>query len=116
MQIYLKFAAIVALFFTFVFAPARYLSAKGGEGYHFEVYNTTEDTIVKLLASEDGKHYHPFDLGRRGLPAGKRMTLTWDEKTDTSGCEWFIKAVFDDDSETPAKKFDFCEEGLEIEF
>jgi hypothetical protein len=30
--------------------------------------------------------------------------------------QWFIKAVFDDGSETPAKKFDFCEEGLELDF
>jgi hypothetical protein len=44
------------------------------------------------------------------------MTLVWDEKTETSGCEWFIKAVFADDSETAAKKFDFCEEGLELDF
>ena len=30
--------------------------------------------------------------------------------------QWFIKAVFDDGSETPAKKFDFCEEDLELDF
>ena len=44
------------------------------------------------------------------------MTLVWDEKTETSGCEWFIKAVFSDGSEAPAKKFDFCEDDLELEF
>jgi hypothetical protein len=30
--------------------------------------------------------------------------------------QWFIKAVFDDKSETPAKKFNFCEEDLELDF
>jgi hypothetical protein len=86
------------------------------EEYSFTVRNTTEDKITKLLASEDGEKYGSFDVGRAGIPAGKTVTLKWDKSTNDSNCEWFIKAVFEDGSETKAKKFDFCEEDLELEF
>jgi hypothetical protein len=110
-----KLAAVVALLFTLVSIPVR--NARGEEpGYHFKVHNTTEDKITKLLASEDGKKYSSFDVGKKGIAPDETITLIWDEKTETSGCEWFIKAVFSDGSETPAKKFDFCEDDLELEF
>lgn len=115
MKSYLKLATAMALLFTLVSIPVP--SARAEEpGYHFKVHNTTKDKITKLLASEDGKKYSSFDVGKKGIAPDETMTLVWDEKTETSGCEWFIKAVFADGSETPAKKFDFCEEGLELEF
>jgi hypothetical protein len=86
------------------------------EEYSFNVHNTTSDRIKKLLASEDGEDYGPFDVGRAGIAPGQTMTLKWDKSTNKSSCEWFIKAVFEDGSETEAKKFDFCEEDLELEF
>src|SRR4051812_8776179 len=98
----LKFAALLAILFTFVTIPARQARAEDEEpGYHFKVYNKTKDTIVKLLAFEDGKKKHPFDNGRRGLPPGKNITPPWEEKNQKNGFEWFIKTIFDDDSETP---------------
>ena len=114
MKNYVKLAAVVAFIFAAAAIPMP--GARADEGYHFKVHNTTKDTITKLLASEDGKKYSPFDVGKKGIGPDETMTLIWDEKTDTSGCEWFIKAVFDDGSETPARKFDFCEEDLELEF
>lgn len=85
-------------------------------GYAFTVHNTTKDRITKLLASEDGEKYGTFDVGRAGIEPGQTVTLNWDKSTNNSNCEWFIKAVFDDGSETPAKKFNFCEEDLELDF
>ena len=110
----LKLAAVVALLLTLVSIPVR--NARAEDGYSFKVHNTTKDKITKLLASEDGKKYSSFDVGKKGIAPDETITLIWDEKTETSGCEWFIKAVFSDGSETPAKKFDFCEEDLELEF
>ena len=84
--------------------------------YSFTVHNTTNDRITKLLASQDGQNYESFDVGGAGISPGQTVTLNWDKSTDDSRCEWIIKAVFDDGSETPAKKFDFCEEELELDF
>ncbi|MEP6809707.1 MAG: hypothetical protein ABI992_05645 [Chthoniobacterales bacterium] len=81
----------------------------------FKVHNTTKDKIVKLLASEDDKTYGNFDIGA-GIAAGKEMTLAWGKNTNDSGCDWYFKAVFEDGTESPAVKFDFCEEDLELEF
>ena len=91
-------------------------SKETGEGeYTFKVHNTTKDRIKKLLVSEDGEKYGSFDIGK-GIGPDKTVTLQWDKSTNNSDCEWLIKAVFDDGSETPPKKFDFCEEDLEIDF
>jgi hypothetical protein len=56
------------------------------------------------------------DAGSQIAETGNRMPLNWDKSTNNSSCEWFIKAVFDDASETKPKKFDFCQEDLELEF
>ena len=91
-------------------------SKGSGEGeYSFKVHNTTKDRIKKLLVSEDGEKYGTFDIGK-GIGPDKTVTLQWDKSTNNSDCEWLIKAVFDDGSETRPKKFDFCEEDLELEF
>jgi len=87
----------------------------GDSEYSFKVHNTTKDRIKKLLVSEDGGKYGTFDIGK-GIGPDKTVTLQWDKSTNNSDCEWLIKAVFDDGSETPPKKFDFCEEDLELEF
>lgn len=109
----LRFAAIVALAFTFVSVPFR--SAGAADQYSFKVHNTTKDKITKLMASEDGKDYGSFDIGK-GIPGGETVELNWDKKTDESGCNWYFKAVFADGDESEAKKFNFCEEDLELEF
>ena len=83
--------------------------------YSFKVHNTTKQTIKKLLASEDGKTYGNFDIGK-GIPAGETVTLVWDKKTDDQDCEQYFKAVFDDGDESEPEKFDFCEEDLVLEF
>ncbi len=95
---------------------AKEAESSSDEEYSFKVHNTTSDKIKKLLASEDGKDYGTFDVGRAGIAAGETMTLKWDKSTNKSDCEWYIKAIFDDGSETKAKKFDFCEEDLVLEF
>jgi hypothetical protein len=84
--------------------------------YAFKVHNTTKNQITKLLASEDGEKYAPFDVGSAGVNPGQTVTLNWNKSPIDSDCEWFIKAVFDDGSETPAKRFDFCEEDLQLDF
>lgn len=83
--------------------------------YTYKVHNKSRSTITALLASEDGKNYGEFDIGR-GIPAGKIVTLVWDKSTDEGNCEQWIKAKFADGGESPATQFDFCEENLVLEF
>ena len=104
-------ACSVAVAFAFL-AIASFANA---DGYSFKVKNTTDETITKLLASEDGKTYGNFDIGK-GIKPGETITLEWDKKTDGSGCEWYFKAVYEDGEESEAVKFDFCEDDLELEF
>ena len=115
MKTYLKLAALVALTFTFSAVPVRQSIAKDDEEYSFKVHNTTDDKITKLLASQDGKSYGSFDIGK-GIPSGETVTLNWDKSTNDKGCKWYFKAVFADGEESTAKKFDFCEVDLELEF
>jgi hypothetical protein len=90
--------------------------AAEGDNGQFTVKNTTKTKIVKLLASEDGKNYGNFDLGAEGIAPGKSVTLNWGKNTKDTGCNWFLKAIFSDGDESEAKKFDFCEDDLELEF
>jgi hypothetical protein len=114
MQKYFRIAAVVAVTITFMSIPVCLAGGKDEE-YSFKVHNTTKDKITKLLASEDGEKYGFFEIGE-GIQPGKTVKLTWDKKTNDSNCKWYFKAVFADGEESEAKKFDFCEEDLELEF
>ncbi len=83
--------------------------------YRFKVHNKSNSKITKLLASPDGKKYAFFDIGK-GIAAGATMELIWDKSTDNGNCEWHLKAVFADGSESDPAKFDFCEKDLVVEF
>ena len=83
--------------------------------FSFTVHNSTEFTIKQILVSEDGKSWGKFDIGS-GIAAGDNVDLVWDASTNTEECKQLVKAVFSDGEESEPAKFDFCEEGLEIEF
>ena len=105
-----------ALTVTVACALVALTSLTGAEGnYQFKVKNTTKTKITKLLASEDGKTYGNFDIGK-GIKPGETVTLVWDKSTDEGECDQYFKAVFDDGEESEAEKFDFCEEDLTLEF
>jgi hypothetical protein len=83
--------------------------------YSFNVHNTTDTLITQIFVSENGTDWGMFDIGR-GIPAGATATLVWDESTDDENCSQLFKAVFSDGTESESVIFDFCEEGLELEF
>ncbi|MGH9456399.1 MAG: hypothetical protein ACRD2J_02015 [Thermoanaerobaculia bacterium] len=85
------------------------------EEYSFEVTNRADMRITHILVSEDGEDYGYFDIGS-GIAPRKTVTLTWDSSTDGELCVQYIVAVFADDSESEPQQFDFCEDGLELEF
>jgi hypothetical protein len=100
--------AAIALSFAFSVVQAR------NEGHTFRVHNKTEDTIKKILASEDGKTWGHFDIGD-GIEPGHTVKIAWDKSTDDQSCVQSFKIVFDDGSETPPAKFDFCDADLVLE-
>jgi len=104
--------ALVMVGIAFNYAQANGASVRE---YTYKVRNKSGSTIKALMASEDGKSYGEFDIGK-GIPAGQTVTLVWDKSTDEGNCEWWIKAKFADGGVSPAAKFDFCEEDLVLEF
>ena len=101
---------VIAAVATLVLSLSAY-----GEEYSFKVKNNTDTKIKKILVSEDGNKYGFFDIGA-GIEPGKTVTLVWDSSTNGESCEQYFKAVFANGEESEAQQFDFCEEGVELEF
>ena len=83
--------------------------------YSFVLHNTTEEKITGLMCSEDGEKWGKFDIGS-GLKPGESAKLIWNKSTNSQACEQFVKAEFEDGSESKPVKHDFCKEGLELGF
>lgn len=96
--------------------PKKDAAADGEDAqYTFKVKNENVQKITGLLASEDGKKYLDFDIGK-GIDVGETKTIAWDKSTNKQGCDWYIKAVYADKSVGEPVKFDFCDEDLLISF
>ncbi|WP_375510548.1 hypothetical protein [uncultured Nostoc sp.] len=78
--------------------------------FTFTVTNKTELTITELWVSVDDEEWASFNLGESGIPSGETATIAWAEYTNGSPCEWYISAVFEDESETESALFNFCKE------
>ena len=89
-------------------------SAQAAE-YSFTATNTTETAVTKILVSENKTDWGFFDIGS-GIAPGATAKLVWSQATNGEACEQWVKAAFADDSESDPAKFDFCEDGLEIDF
>jgi hypothetical protein len=83
--------------------------------YSFVLHNTTKEKITGLMVSEDGEKWGKFDVGA-GLKPGESAKFVWNKETNSQACEQFVKAEFEDGSESKPVKHDFCKEGLELGF
>jgi hypothetical protein len=110
---FLKRTVMVALSVAFLGLASG--SAVAADEYSFVVHNKTKVKITKILVSETGKTYSPFDIGK-GIGAGKKVTLVWDKSTNSEGCKQYVKAVYADGDESEPAQFNFCEEDLVLEF
>ena len=115
MRSFVKTLSRFALTALMIGVSITFLTATTVNEYKFKVHNKSDSKIVKLLASADGKKYGVFDIGA-GIKAGETVELVWDKTTDDSNCEWYLKAVFADKSESDPAEFDFCEKNLVVEF
>ncbi len=91
------------------------LAVAGDNEYSFILHNTTEEKITALMVSEDGEKWGKFDIGA-GLKAGESAKFVWDKSTNSQGCTQYVKAEFEDGSESKPVQHDFCKEGLELGF
>jgi hypothetical protein len=82
--------------------------------YSFTVRNIGKNKVLKIMASEEGKSWGYFDIGK-GIDPGETKTIVWDKSTNDQSCEQYFKAAFDDGLESLPKKFDFCKKDLAID-
>lgn len=83
--------------------------------FSFTATNTTNSVVTEILVSEDKKEWGYFDIGS-GIKPGTTSNLVWSQSTNSENCAQWVKATYADGSESEPAKFDFCEDGLEIDF
>ena len=105
---------VVLLIFTLILTSVAAGNARPAEVYSFTIYNKTERVITKIFVSEDGDDYKLFDIGE-GIVPSTTAELIWTESTNLTGCRQYIRAQFEDDSQSETVKFDFCEPGAVLE-
>lgn len=96
-------------------STAAMISSAKADEYSFTATNTTGSAITKVLVSENKKEWGYFDIGS-GIKPGQTANLEWDQSTNDESCKQWVKANYADGSESEPAKFDFCEDGLEINF
>ncbi|MGJ7040454.1 hypothetical protein [Shinella sp. BE166] len=104
----------VALAFGAAVSGVITTSAYAAE-FSFTATNTTNTGITEILVSENKKDWGYFDIGS-GIKSGATANLVWDQSTNSENCAQWVKASYADGSESEPAKFDFCEDGLEINF
>lgn len=105
---------VVALAFGIAVNVATTTFAHAAE-FSFTATNTTDTGITGILVSQNKKDWGYFDIGS-GIKSGATVNLVWDQSTNNESCAQWVKASFADGSESEPAKFDFCEDGLEIDF
>lgn len=104
---------IVALAFGIAGNGVLTLGAHAEE-FSFTATNTTSSAVTEILVSEDKSDWGYFDIGS-GIKPGATVDLVWDQSTNSEACDQWVKAVFADGSESEPAKFNFCEDGLELD-
>jgi hypothetical protein len=105
---------LFALALTAAIVLPRFAFADDNE-YSFVLHNTTKEKITALMVSEDGEKWGKFDIGK-GLEPGESAKLVWNKETNSQACTQYVKAEFEDGSESKPVQHDFCKEGLELGF
>lgn len=105
---------LVAIAFA-IAGHAMIATAAHAEEYSFTATNTTNSTITEVFVSENKRDWGYFDIGK-GIKPGSTVNLVWDQSTNNESCHQWVKAAYADGSESEPAKFDFCEDGLEIDF
>jgi hypothetical protein len=76
--------------------------------WYFWVKNNSSGSIAQILVSERGSTWSYFEDSN--IEPGQKLKLIWYKSTDNQSCNQWIKAVFDDGSESRPAKFNFCQD------
>lgn len=91
-----------------VMAFAIGASAQTTEPVHFTIDNDTDNVLTALHLSEPSSNSWEEDiLGVDVVGAGESVDVTIDDNLD--GCEYDIRADFDDGTHIDVRGVDFCE-------
>ncbi|KGF69159.1 hypothetical protein LL06_12585 [Hoeflea sp. BAL378] len=90
------------------------VSGAHAEEFSFTATNTTGTAITEVLVSENKSDWGYFEIGS-GIKPGETVNLVWSQATNNEACEQWVKATFADGSESEPAKFDFCENGLQLD-
>lgn len=110
MKIQNRIARVVLFAMTLILTTSVF-----ADEYRFSVHNNSDTLIKQILVSEDGEEWGYFAIGK-GIKSGATVELVWDSSTNGESCSQYFKAVFANGQESDPQAFDFCEEGLTIEF
>ena len=114
----MNFNSIRIGFVTIAFGIAGHgiiATAAHAEEFSFTATNTTSSAITEVLVSENKSDWGYFDIGS-GIKPGSTVNLVWDQSTNSESCDQWVKATYADGTESEPAKFDFCEDGLKIDF
>lgn len=96
-------------------ANGMIVAAAHAEEYSFTATNTDKTVLTEVLVSENKKDWGYFDIGT-GIAPGATVNLIWDQSTNSDNCSQWVKGTWADGTESEPAKFDFCENGLKIDF
>src|SRR5438132_7564830 len=74
--------------------------------HHVQVRNNSNKKIIKILASTDGENYAGFNI-ENGIKPGQMVEISWNKSNGQ--CEWYLKAVYADNSKSAPAHFDLCQ-------
>ncbi|GEM_PF-4338442 len=80
------------------------------EEFTFSITNNNSTEIKELFISNNGENWELFDLGGQTIKPEEKVMLLWSKNTKELGCEWQIKANFNDAKESDPLTFNICEQ------
>ena len=107
-------SGLVAIAFALA-GNGMFATGASAEEYSFTATNTTDSLITEIWVSEDKNDWGYFDIGN-GIRPGETSNLVWSQSTNSDNCSQWVTATWEDGSESEPAMFDFCENGLELEF
>lgn len=80
------------------------------EEFTFSITNNNSTEIKELFITNTGENWELFELGGQTIKPEEKVVLLWTKNTKELGCEWQIKATFNEAKESEPLTFNICEQ------